>query len=107
MALQPIKSGKTARGIFCATSFRPAFLLVIFFAFGLGAHADRNLQPLQASLIVTNPSIAIHLSLPLGHVGSAYSGSATASGGVAPYTFSTDGGTLPVGLAINPSTGAI
>src|SRR5437870_6556048 len=100
-----MKSGKRPRAKFRAMRIQPALLLVIFFALGLGAQAGRNLHSLRASLIVTNPSIAIHLGLPLAHVGSAYSGSASASGGVAPYAFSIDGGTLPSGLAINPSTG--
>ena len=42
-----------------------------------------------------------------GNVGTAYSFNPTASGGTAPYTFSIQSGTLPAGLSINPSTGAI
>lgn len=36
-----------------------------------------------------------------------YSGSATASGGTAPYTYSVLSGALPTGLSLNASTGAV
>lgn len=42
-----------------------------------------------------------------GKVGTAYTGSLAASGGVAPYTFSIVSGCLPAGLTLNPTTGAI
>jgi hypothetical protein len=40
-------------------------------------------------------------------VGSAYSSSLVASGGIQPYTFSIVGGSLPPGLTLNAATGAI
>jgi hypothetical protein len=40
-------------------------------------------------------------------VGVAYSFTPTASGGTAPYTYSLPSGTLPAGLSLNTSTGAI
>lgn len=46
-------------------------------------------------------------SLPPGASGAAYSQTISASGGVAPYTFSVIAGTLPAGLALNATTGAI
>lgn len=51
-------------------------------------------------------SISINLSLPLAHVGASYAGSAAASGGTAPYHYNYEG-SLPPGLTINSSTGAI
>ncbi|HYA18814.1 MAG TPA: Ig domain-containing protein [Bryobacteraceae bacterium] len=39
--------------------------------------------------------------------GKAYTGSAVASGGTAPYTYSISSGSLPNGLTLNTSTGAI
>ncbi|MFA7249634.1 MAG: Ig domain-containing protein, partial [Dehalococcoidia bacterium] len=51
----------------------------------------------------------VHLDddTPAGKVGVAYSGSLTASGGTAPYTYSVHSGALPGGLSLNASTGAI
>ena len=46
-------------------------------------------------------------SLPSGQVGTAYSTTLAATGGKTPYTWSLTSGTLPTGLALNPSTGAI
>lgn len=45
-------------------------------------------------------------SLPGGTIGQAYSQTLAVTGGVAPYTW-TFNGTLPAGLTLNPSTGAI
>jgi hypothetical protein len=42
-----------------------------------------------------------------GQVNVPYSSALTASGGLAPYTFSIIGGSLPPGLTLNPTTGAI
>ena len=42
-----------------------------------------------------------------GYVGTAYSSSATASGGRPPYAWTLAAGTLPAGLALDPSTGIV
>src|SRR5581483_3985350 len=42
-----------------------------------------------------------------GTVGAGYSSAATAAGGLPPYTFSIAAGSLPPGLSLNTSTGAI
>ena len=55
---------------------------------------------------VTPPSITT-TSLPGGTVGSSYSGSLAATGGATPYTWSISSGSLPSGLFLNASTGAI
>lgn len=46
-------------------------------------------------------------SLPNGQVGTAYSATLGATGGTAPYTWSLPSGTLPAGLTLKASTGAI
>ena len=56
---------------------------------------------------VASASITMSSNLPVGSVGTPYSGVISASGGVAPYTFSTTAGALPTGLVLNSNTGAI
>jgi hypothetical protein len=46
-------------------------------------------------------------SLPNAIINLAYSQTVTASGGTAPYTYTVSAGSLPVGLSLNSSTGAI
>lgn len=46
-------------------------------------------------------------TLPSGVAGSTYSQIVSASGGVAPYTYSVASGTLPTGLTLNTATGEI
>jgi hypothetical protein len=55
------------------------------------------------------PVQPITLTCPTGtaQVGVAYSSMLVASGGQAPYTFSISAGSLPPGLTLNPTTGAI
>jgi hypothetical protein len=62
-----------------------------------------------AALSITiNAALAITTaSLPGGNIGTAYSATVNASGGVAPYSWSITSGSLPTGLSINSSTGAI
>jgi hypothetical protein len=53
-------------------------------------------------IITVNPA-----SLPNGSVGTPYSQTVSGSGGTSPYTFSLSSGSLPTGLLLNSSTGAI
>jgi hypothetical protein len=46
-------------------------------------------------------------SLPGGRVGTSYLTTLAATGGIPPYTWSVVGGTLPAGLSLNASSGAI
>jgi hypothetical protein len=46
-------------------------------------------------------------SLPGGTVGTVYSGSIAATGGTSPLSYSVSAGSLPAGLSLNSSTGAI
>lgn len=52
-------------------------------------------------------ALSISKSFAGGTENTAYSGSATASGGTAPYTYSVFSGALPTGLSLNASTGAV
>lgn len=54
------------------------------------------------TLNVAPPAIVIApASLPVGGVGSAYSQTVTASGGIAPYTFAVVAGSLPAGVTLS------
>ena len=60
-----------------------------------------TISPALPTLVITTAS------LPNGQVGSLYSTTLAATGGMKPYTWTTTSGTLPAGLALNASTGAI
>ncbi len=62
---------------------------------------------LPITIAAAGPSITTASSLPNGQVNQFYSQALTAAGGAAPYTWSLIAGTLPSGLTLNPSTGAI
>jgi hypothetical protein len=74
---------------------------------------DRNSVSGSASYSLTvNPAVVITLSPSAGALttataGSAYTTSVTASGGTAPYRYEVSAGSLPQGLSLNTSTGAI
>src|SRR5439155_4506790 len=57
--------------------------------------------------IGTNSLTLNPASLPAGTQNVAYNQTVTASGGTAPYTYSLSAGSLPAGLTLNASTGAI
>jgi hypothetical protein len=57
--------------------------------------------------ITANPVSVTSTSLPNGQVGVAYSTTLTATGGTKPYVWSLTSATLPAGLSLNASTGAI
>lgn len=59
-----------------------------------------------AKLTVTTITI-LPTTLPNVSIGALYNQTVSASGGTGPYTFSIVSGTLPIGLTLNPSTGAI
>ncbi|HKW99900.1 MAG TPA: putative Ig domain-containing protein [Bryobacteraceae bacterium] len=58
-------------------------------------------------VIAASLAITTQPSLPAGGVGTAYSVTLAAIGGTSPYSWSIISGSLPGGLALNPSTGAI
>ena len=68
----------------------------------LGATATR-----KCGITVTTPTVMLTCATGTGQVGVAYSSALVATGGVPPYTFSISSGSLPPGLTLNPTTGAI
>ena len=56
---------------------------------------------------VTSEPIAMSATFPAATVGTPYNAVISVSGGVAPYRFSTRAGELPLGLALNASTGTV
>ena len=65
-------------------------------------------QSAALTLTISTASLVISTSsLPSGQTGAAYSTALAATGGVSPYTWSLTSGTLPAGLTLNASTGAI
>jgi hypothetical protein len=75
--------------------------------------ADAELPPATASAqlsITITPAVPLRItttSLPSGVFGTPYSAMLTAAGGVYPYTWTITAGSLPAGLGLNGSTGAI
>ncbi|MFO0726369.1 MAG: putative Ig domain-containing protein [Myxococcota bacterium] len=59
------------------------------------------------TIIVTEPLVVITSGFDTGITGSPFSGSLSATGGTAPFSWSLVGGALPAGLSLNPSTGVI
>src|ERR1039458_56463 len=58
--------------------------------------------------IVVNPPLALTTaSLPAGVVGTAYNQTLAATGGLTPYTWTVSSGSLPAGVSLNASSGAI
>ena len=81
--------------------------LVLLFSFSSAANAT---DTATKSLTLTVNSGAVTIApttLPGGMVGLLYTTTVTASGGLAPYTFSVSAGTLPAGLVLAASTGVI
>ena len=73
---------------------------------------DANACQGSASYSITPVCPTITLSpangaLAIGYVGASYSQALSTTGGTTPYTYSITSGTLPAGLALNTSTGAI
>ncbi|WEK03857.1 MAG: Ig-like domain repeat protein [Candidatus Devosia phytovorans] len=58
-------------------------------------------------MTIAAPTIALTANVPLGRIGQLYAGSITATGGAAPLGYAVTTGTLPTGLSLNVSTGAI
>ncbi|MGC1547045.1 MAG: putative Ig domain-containing protein, partial [Rhodanobacter sp.] len=60
------------------------------------------------TMTVATPALTLSpASLPIATAESAYSQNFSASGGTAPYTYAVTSGSLPAGLSLNTSTGAL
>ncbi|WP_198665920.1 MULTISPECIES: putative Ig domain-containing protein [unclassified Sphingomonas] len=60
------------------------------------------------TLAVAAPTLALaQATLPGGNVGSAYSASVAATGGVAPYRYAVSAGALPAGVTLDAATGTL
>jgi hypothetical protein len=68
--------------------------------------ADNSKSSSVSLTIPAAPAITTS-SLPAATAGAAYSATLAGSGGIAPYTWKLTGGTLPSGMNLNSSTGAI
>ena len=76
----------------------------------IGSCRDNHGNPVGSACTITiNPGLSVTCGANnTGMVGSAFnSGSIAVTGGTAPYTFSVGTGTLPAGLTLNASTGAV
>lgn len=70
--------------------------------------ANSNYGSRQYTVIIGTNSLTLNpAALPNGTTGTPYSQSVTATGGVAPYTYTVTSGSLPAGLSLNANTGAI
>src|SRR5208337_2409742 len=68
---------------------------------------EGNTNPTLESFGVAPTTLTLSCPTGTAQVGVAYSSALVVSGGVAPYTFSITSGSLPPGLTLNTSTGAI
>ena len=81
-------------------AFACASLLVI----GVGSLSCGGTGSTSTISAPTVPALSLTCNLPNATYGTAYSGSCTASGGTAPYTYN---GAIPSGFTLNTSSGAI
>lgn len=69
--------------------------------------AEAATATVPLSIVVHEPPVITTASLQAGLVGTFYSQSLAATGGMLPYTWSVTSGTLPGGLTLNAATGVI
>jgi YVTN family beta-propeller protein len=66
-----------------------------------------NTAQASCGIVVSSSSLTVSCPAGTAQLGVVYNSALAASGGVAPYTFSIISGSLPPGLTLNTSTGAI
>src|ERR1019366_6150729 len=85
---------------------RVLLLAVLGLGFSAAAFAQGKASQ-QFTLVVNAGSVSITtISVPMAVTTKVYSATLTASGGIAPYTFSVSSGSLPAGLSLS-AAGAI
>jgi Putative Ig domain len=101
-------SFNTASGVLSGTpGASTAGVSLTFKVTDSGNPAQNVSRALTLVITAATPVLTITtVSLPPGHVGTAYSTTLAASGGTTPYTWSLVG-TLPAGLAFNTATGVL
>jgi Subtilase family/Putative Ig domain len=79
------------------------------YTYTLACTGSAGTQTSSALLTVkaVQPLILSTSSLPAGMVGSSYSATLAASGGITPYTWSLASGTLPAGVSLNATSGTL
>lgn len=90
-------------GVFPPVS-APTTYSIDLYAFG-GSYVSQSDHRLFR--IPVNPAPVLSEPAATAFVGKPYSSAMTVSGGTSPFTFGILGGSLPPGLSLNPSTGAI
>lgn len=84
-----------------------AFIVAILSCYSASSSAERMFRPKSFDGSGQSGGITVSATLPTGTVGVGYSGAISAAGGVAPYSFHVNDGTLPAGLSLNSSNGAV
>jgi hypothetical protein len=101
---QASKGTISSTGMFAAPSVTSSTIVTVTVA----SAADKTV--IATSQVTVTPLSKLSFAsepLPAGTAGSAYSATLSATGGTAPYTWKVVGGSLPQGLSLDKSTGAI
>ena len=69
----------------------------------IDSHLSANTAICGLNVTPAGPLTVLSVVAPAGSVGATYSGALTAAGGVSPYVWSVQSGTLPPGVVLNPS----
>lgn len=109
-----LTSSGVVSGITCDPNVNGTYNFGVRITAAGGAVANFTTNPNDFGVNVTaGPGSACALTITIsslpttGTVGLNYSGTATASGGTAPYTWSVTSGSLPPGVTLNTSTGTL
>src|SRR5579871_1004577 len=88
----------------------PAFFFMLLTAAalsGCGGHSSLTNTTATNPVTPASTPLTVSATLPSATVGASYTGSVTATGGTAPYSFSVASGQLPAGVQLAQSTGSI